>query len=123
MDQPPLPRITRPVAADARQAENRRRLREFLRAFPRNEPENRLELLGPVDGQPAHIVTRAELTAAIEQMRPRMRQIILLTLEEHHEREAVQEYLGISLRTLEREQAAGLDLLAALGQVSGASAG
>ncbi len=123
MDQPPLPRITRPVAADARQAENRRRLREFLRAFPRNEPENRLELLGPVDGQPAHIVTRAELTAAIEQMRPRMRQIILLTLEEHHEREAVQDYLGIGLRTLEREQAAGLDLLAALGQVSGASAG
>jgi hypothetical protein len=119
MDQPPRPRITRPVTADARQAENRRRLREFLRAIPRAEPESRLELLGPVDGQPGRVVTRAELTAAIEQMRPLMRQIILLTLEEHYEREAVQDYLRISLRTLERQQAAGLDLLAALGQTSG----
>jgi len=115
MNQPSLPRISRPAPADARQAENRRRLREFLRAIPRSEPEGRLELLGPENGQPARLVTRAELTEAIEQMRPRMRQVISLTLEEHYDRERVMAYLGIGLRTLEREQADGLDLLAELG--------
>ncbi len=117
MHHAPAPRISRPAPADERQAENRRRLREFLRSTPRTEPDSTLELLAPVEGQPPRIVTRGELSAAIDQMRPRMRQIIRLTLEERRTREETQAYLhGISLRTLERDQAAGLDLLASLGQ-------
>ena len=108
------PRISHPPSApaDARRAENRRRLREFLRATPRSEPDSRLELLGLEKRAPARVVTRAQLTEAIEQMRPRVRQIIRLTLEERRTREEVRDYLhGISERTLERDQAAGLDML------------
>lgn len=110
-------RISHPPAApaDARQAENRRRLREFLRATPRSESEVQLELLGVTEGAPARVVTRAQLTEAIEQLRPRVRQIIRLTLEERRTREEARDYLhGISTRTLERDQAAGLDILAGL---------
>jgi DNA-directed RNA polymerase specialized sigma subunit len=112
-------RISHPPSApaDARRAENRRRLREFLRATPRSEAESRLELLGPAEGMPARVVTRAQLTEAIEQMRPRVRQVIRLTLEERRTREEAQAYLhGISERTLERDQSAGLDALMELGE-------
>lgn len=103
--------------ADERQAENRRRLREFLRATPRSEPESRVELLGLAEGAPARVITRAQLTEAIEQLRPRIRQVIRLTLEERRTREEAQAYLhGIGLRTLERDQATGLDMLAELGE-------
>ncbi len=110
-----LPRISHPPvapAADARRAENRRRLREFLRATPRHEAESRLELLGLTEGAPGMIVTRRWLTAAIEDLRPEVRQVIRLTLEKRRSRKETQEYLhGISERTLERDQAAGLDEL------------
>ena len=112
-------RISHPPAAptDARQAENRRRLREFLRATPRSEPEAQLELLGVVEGAPTRLVARAQLTEAIEQMRPRMRQIIRMTVEERRSQEETRAYLqGISTRTLERDQTAGLDELARLAQ-------
>jgi len=117
-----LPRISHPPAApaDARRAENRRRLREFLRATPREDAESQVELLGLTVGAPALIVTRAWLTAAIERLRPRVRQIIRLTLEERRTREEVQGYLhGISERTLERDQNAGLDEL--IDRVAGGS--
>jgi len=113
------PRISHPPSApaDARRAENRRRLREFLRATPRSEAESRLELLGLREGAPAFALRRAQLTAAIEEMRPRVRQVIRLTLEERRTREETQAYLlGISERTLERDQAAGLDALMDLGK-------
>jgi hypothetical protein len=108
------PRISRPptAPADARRAENRRRLREFLRATPREEAESQVELLGLRAGAPALLVTRGWLTAAIEELRPQTRQVLRLTLEERRSRKEVQQYLhGISERTLEREQATGLDEL------------
>jgi hypothetical protein len=108
------PRISRPPTAptDQRRAENRRRLREFLRATPREEAESRLELLGLTKGTPVIVVTRGQLTAAIDEMRPQMRQIIKLTLEERRTRKEAQEYLhGVGMRTLERDQAIGLDML------------
>lgn len=109
-----LPRISHPpvTSADARRVENRQRLREFLRATPREEAESRVELLGLTPGAPGVVVTRAWLTAVIEELRPQMRQVIRLTLEERRTRREACEYLhGISERTVEREQAAGLDEL------------
>jgi DNA-directed RNA polymerase specialized sigma24 family protein len=111
MSQPSSPRLSVPLPADERQAENRRRLREFLRAIPRSEPDSTVELLGPTEALPTLTITRAELTAAIEQLRPRMRQIIHRTLEEGWSREDVCASLHIGMRTLERDQAGGLDLL------------
>ncbi len=113
MSQQPL-RITRPPTAstDTRRAENRRRLREFLRATPRKEVKAQLELLGPKENSPAVLVTRAQVTAAIDDLRPQVRQVIRLTLEERWTRKEAQDYLhGVSPRTLEREQVAGLDEL------------
>ena len=107
-------RISRPPTApiDKRRAENRRRLREFLRATPREEAESRLELLGLTINTPIISVTRAQLTAAIDEMRPQIRQIIRLTLEERRTRKEDQDYMnGIGMRTLERDQAIGLDML------------
>jgi hypothetical protein len=104
-----------PADAHQRNRVNRQRLREFLRAVPRTEPGAWLGLLGPERGMPPRVVTRQALTEAIEQMPPRMRQIIRLTLEERNPRAQVQAYLNdISPRTLERDQADGLDLLIAL---------
>ena len=108
------PRISRPPTApsDTRRAENRRRLREFLRATPREETKSQLELLGLTAGTPVVIVTRAQLSASIDKLRPEVRQVIRLTLEERWTRKEAQKYLhGISERTLEREQAEGLDEL------------
>jgi hypothetical protein len=71
-----------------------------------------LELLGLTETAPPIIVTRRWITAAIEDLRPQVRQIIRLSLEERRTRRATQDYLhGISERTLEREQNAGLDEL------------
>jgi hypothetical protein len=87
-------------------------LREFLRATPREEANSQLELLGLFEDTPVVIVTRAQLTASIEKLRPEVRQVIRLTLEERWTRKEAQDYLhGISERTLEREQVAGLDEL------------
>ena len=108
-------RVSHPPSApaDERRAENRRRLREFLRATPRSEPESQVELLGLVEGAPTRVVTRAQLTEAIEQLRPRIRQVIRLTLEERRTREEARAYLhDIGTRTLERDQTTGLDTLA-----------
>jgi hypothetical protein len=108
------PRISRPptAPADARRAENRRRLREFLRSTPREEEDSQLELQGLKKGEPSVVVTRGWLTAVIEELRPQVRQVIRLTLEERWTRKEAQKYLhGISERTLEREQAEGLDEL------------
>ena len=117
MSQPSSPRISVPAPADERQMENRRRLREFLRFVPRDEPERTVELLGPTEALPTLTITRAELTAAIERLRPRMRQIIRRTLEEGWSREEVCASLHIGLRTLERDQAGGLDLLTGQAQL------
>ncbi len=104
-----------PASPHMRNLINRQRLREFLRAVPRTEPGAWLALLGPEPGMPPRVLTRQALTEAIEQMPPRMRQIIRLCLEERNTHAQVQAYLNdISPRTLERDQANGLDLLIAL---------
>jgi hypothetical protein len=91
----------------------RRMIREFLRSVPRSEPEASLSFLAP-DGE-MRLVTRGDLSHAIDRLRPRMRQIIRLNIEEGWPRSKVCAYLhDISMKTLERDQMEGLDLLSEL---------
>jgi hypothetical protein len=88
----------------------RRLLREFLRAVPRDDPQAPLTFIHP-DGT-ARLVTREQLSVAIDRMRPRMRQILRLSVEERWPRQKVCDYLkGISIKTFERDQVEALDLL------------
>lgn len=88
----------------------RKLLREFLRAVPRNEPQVMIAFIHP-DGTP-RTVTRGQLATAIDRMRPRLRQIMRLSVEERWPRQRVCEYLRhISIKTFERDQAEGLDAL------------
>lgn len=88
----------------------RQLIREFLRAVPRSEPEATLVFLRP-DGAP-RMVTRAQLTEAIDRLRPRMRQIVRLGIEERWPRQRVCDYLQhISLKTFERDFTEALDIL------------
>jgi hypothetical protein len=88
-------------------------LREFLSAVPRSEAETTLTLLRP-DGT-RRTLTRAQLSAAIDRLRPRQRQILRLAVEARWSQEQVCTYLNhISARTLQRDQAEALDLLAQL---------
>lgn len=118
MDDETLERETSPSHGDMRdeiwlRMRARRMIREFLRSVPRSEPEAALSFLAP-DGE-MRLVTRAELTNAIDQLRPRMRQIIRLNIEEGWPRNRVCAYLhDISMKTLERDQMEGLDLLSEL---------
>jgi hypothetical protein len=60
-------------------------------------------------------VTRGELSTAIDQMRPRMRLVIRLHIEERWPRGKVCAYLQhISMKTLERDQMEALDALSEL---------
>lgn len=91
----------------------RQLIREFLRAVPRSETETTLAFARP-DGS-VRTLTRAQLTRAIDALRPRQRQIVRLALEERWPRQRVCEYLhNISLKTFERDQVEALDLLAEL---------
>jgi DNA-directed RNA polymerase specialized sigma24 family protein len=93
--------------------QTRQLLREFLRAVPRTEPQATLALAHP-DGT-THLLTRGELSAAIDALRPRQRQIVRLAIEERWPRQRVCAYLNnISEKTLERDQVEALDLLAGL---------
>jgi hypothetical protein len=88
-------------------------IREFLSVVPRSQPAATLVFPRP-DGTP-RALTRAELSAAIDRMRPRQKHIIRLAVEERRSQEEVCALLnGISLRTLQRDQAEALDLLAQL---------
>ena len=89
----------------------RHQVREFLRSVPRGEPDATVVIVR-LDGA-TRLLTRGELTAAIERMRPRMRQIIRLAVEERWSRTRVCAYLqNISLKTLERDYVEGMDYLA-----------
>lgn len=91
----------------------RQLIREFLSAVPRTEPETTLTFLRP-DGA-TRVLTRAQLSAAIDLLRPRQRQIVRLAVEERWNYKQVCEYLNnISLRTVERDLAEALDILALL---------
>jgi hypothetical protein len=91
----------------------RKLIREFLRAVPRSEPEATLAIIRP-DGM-TRIFTRAELSGAIDRLRPRQRQILRLAVEERWPRAKVCAYLhDISMKTFERDQVEALDILAQL---------
>src|SRR5262249_42140779 len=91
----------------------RQLIREFLSAVPRSEPATALSFLR-CDGMP-RVLTRAQLSAAIDLLRPRQRQIVRLAVEERWSYKQVCAYLNhISLRTVERDLAEALDLLAQL---------
>lgn len=88
----------------------RKLIREFLRAVPRTESEAALPFVRP-DGV-TRIVKRRELSAAIDRLRPRQRQILRLGVEERWPRAKVCAYLhDISMKTFERDQVEGLDIL------------
>lgn len=87
----------------------RRAIREFLRSMSRTEATEALTFLRP-DGEP-RTVTRAEISAAVDCMRPRMRRIIRLAVEEHWPRKRVCAHLGISIKTYERDHVEALDAL------------
>jgi len=96
-----------------RRAQTRALIREFLRAVPRGEESAVLPLVR-ADGM-TRLLTRAQLTTAIDRLRPRQRQIVRLGIEERWPRQKVCAYLrGISMKTLERDQAEALDILAQL---------
>ena len=106
-------RAASPLTGAMRRAQVRAMIREFLRAVPRSEPETILALPRP-DGE-ERALTRAQLTIAIDRLRPRMRQIVRLGIEERWPRQKVCAYLrGISMKTLERDQVEALDILASL---------
>ena len=94
-------------------AHTRQLIREFLRAVPRSETETTLVIVRSDGGQ--RLFTRAQLSTAIDRLRPRQRQIVRLALEERWPRQRVCEYLhNISIKTLERDQVEALDILADL---------
>ncbi len=96
-----------------RRSQTRQLIREFLRAVPRSEAETTLTFLG-ADGE-AHVVARAQMSAAIDRLRPRQRQIMRLGVEERWPRQKVCAYLrNISLKTFERDQVEALDILSQL---------
>ena len=91
----------------------RQLLREFLAVVPRSQAYTTVTFPRP-DSTP-RTISRAELSTAVDRMRPRQKQIIRLAVEECRTQEEVCALLnGISLRTLQRDQAEALDLLAQL---------
>jgi hypothetical protein len=102
------------TSADWQQrAHTRQLIREFLRAVPRSETETTLVIVR-TDGE-QRLLTRVQLSSAIDRLRPRQRQIVRLALEERWPRQRVCEYLhNISIKTLERDQVEALDILSDL---------
>ena len=87
-------------------------VREFLESVPRTEARASIALLRP-DGT-TRVFTRGEFSAAIDAMRPRMRQIMRLAVEERWSRQRVCDYLNnISIKTFERDHAEAFDTLMA----------
>jgi len=91
----------------------RQLIREFLRSVPRSEPEATLAIIRSDGTQ--RLLTRRQLTEAIDRMRPRQRQIMRLAVEERWSRQRVCAYLQhISIKTFERDQIEALDALTQL---------
>jgi hypothetical protein len=85
-------------------------VREFLEAVPRPQAQASIALVRP-DGT-TRVFTRGEFSAAVDAMRPRMRQIVRLAVEERWSRQRVCDYLNnISIKTFERDHAEAFDAL------------
>lgn|SRR5215813_8312404 len=110
---PPLrfPSATPATVTDAwLRGHTRHLVREFLGAVPRSESEAAIALVRR-DGT-TRLFTRAELSAAIDRLRPRMRQIVRLSVEERWPRQRVCDYLNnISIKTYERDYTEAFDNL------------
>jgi DNA-directed RNA polymerase specialized sigma24 family protein len=85
-------------------------VREFLRCTPASDPEAALTWRG-ADGRLRRL-TRRQLTARIQWLRPRMKRIV----EQHHllkrPRAEIVAELGCSMKTFERDEQEAMDLLA-----------
>jgi hypothetical protein len=92
--------------------EQRSKMREFILYVPRSLPSQVIYI--PPDGAPGEglTVTRAYVSARIDKLRRRMRQVVVRCLEQHEPEAVVAEALGISRSTLERDMAEALDELA-----------
>jgi hypothetical protein len=87
-------------------------VREFLEAVPRSQARANIALVRP-DGT-TRVFTRGEFSAAVDALRPRMRQIVRLAVEERWPRQRVCDYLNnISIKTFERDHAEAFDALMA----------
>lgn len=85
-------------------------VREFLEAVPRSQAQASIALVRP-DGS-TRVFTRREFSAAVDALRPRMRQIVRLSVEERWPRQRVCDYLNnISIKTFERDHAEAFDAL------------
>lgn len=94
-----------------RRHEARRLIREFLGSVPRSEADAVLSFVNPRGEM--RTVTRAQLSARVDRLRPRQRQIVRLGVEERWPRQRVCDYLNhISIKTFERDHMEALDLLA-----------
>jgi len=89
----------------------RRLVRDFLRTVPR-EPEEAVLIVPRPDGSERD-VRRAEVTAALVRLRPRLRRVLEECLEHHRRREDVADELSVSLHTIERDLMEGLDIILA----------
>jgi DNA-directed RNA polymerase specialized sigma24 family protein len=93
------------MAAERKAA--RRLLREFMRAVPRAQAGETVAL--PCPGGGVRVVSRGQVSAAVDVLRPRLRQVVRLLYEAHWHREDVAKRLLVSLDTVERDQAMALD--------------
>jgi hypothetical protein len=92
---------------------SRQIIREFLRAVPRARPDAVLVFTRP-DGTPRSI-SREQLSAAIDRLRPRQRIIVRLGVEERWSRQRVCAYLNnLSIKTYERDHQEALAILSEL---------
>ena len=92
---------------------SRQIIREFLRAVPRARADAVLVFTRP-DGT-SRTITRGQLSAAIDRLRPRQRIIVRLGVEERWPRQRVCAYLNnLSLKTYERDHQEALVILSEL---------
>ena len=102
-----------PTSEEWLRMQTRLLLREFLSVVPRSKEATTITFLR-MDGT-LQTLSRQELSAAIDRMRPRQRQIVRLAVEERWPQERVCAALkGISVRTVQRDLAEALDRLAEL---------
>jgi DNA-directed RNA polymerase specialized sigma24 family protein len=85
----------------------RQLLREFLRSVPRAQAGETVTLPRPGGG--VCVVSRGQVSTAVDTLRPRLRQVARLLYEDHWHREDVAKRLLVSLDTVERDQALALD--------------
>jgi DNA-directed RNA polymerase specialized sigma24 family protein len=92
--------------------DQRSRMREFILYVPRSLPSQVLYVPTDEGLGEGLTVTRAYVSARIDKLRRRMREVVVRCLEQGEPDTAVAEALGISLRTLWRDMAEALDELA-----------